>query len=246
MRTAILTDIHANREAAEAVFAAVRRLAPDRLMILGDVVGYGPDPVFAVEAVARLVADGAVCLMGNHDEAVVTGGGGMVRAAEEAIRWTRGRLSPDHLAFLAGLPAAADAQGILFVHASAHQPKTWDYVIDVEDARRCLAATDAPMVLCGHTHIPALFHAPPGQRPIHFRPIDDKPAPLSAHHRHVAVVGAVGQPRDGNPAACFGLLDTAATTLTMLRVPYDHALTARKVLDAGHPERLATRLALGR
>ncbi len=246
MRIAVLTDLHANREATEAVLAAVRGLAPDRLVILGDVVGYGPDPVFAVETVAGLVADGAVCLMGNHDEAAVAGGGGMVSAAEEAIRWTRGRLSPDHLAFLSGLPMTAAAGDVLFVHASASAPKAWNYVLDVGDAQRCLAAATARTVVCGHTHVPALFYALPDRRPVLFRPIDNEPAPLSALRRHVAVVGAVGQPRDGNPAACFGLMDTVAGTITMVRVPYDHGTTARKIREAGLPERLADRLARGR
>jgi diadenosine tetraphosphatase ApaH/serine/threonine PP2A family protein phosphatase len=246
MRIAVLTDLHANREATEAVLAAVRALAPDRIMVLGDVVGYGPDPVFTTETVARLVEDGAVCLMGNHDEAAVAGGGDMVSAAEEAIRWTRTRLAPHHLAFLAALPMTAEAEGVLFVHASAARPKSWDYVIDVGAAQRCLAATAAGTVVCGHTHVPAVFDALPDRRPFLFRPIDDEPAPLSALCRHVAVVGAVGQPRDGNPAACFGLLDTGAGTITMVRVPYDHGTTARKIREAGLPGRLADRLAGGR
>jgi diadenosine tetraphosphatase ApaH/serine/threonine PP2A family protein phosphatase len=246
MRIAVLTDLHANREATEAVLAAVGPLAPDRTMILGDVVGYGPDPVWAVETVAGLVVKGATCLMGNHDEAAVAGGGDMVSAAEEAIRWTRTRLSPDHLAFLAGLPLTAEAGDLLFVHASAARPEAWDYVLDVDTADRCLRATTARTVVCGHTHRPALFYALGERRPVHYRPIDNEPAPLSALRRHVAVVGAVGQPRDGNPAACFGLMDTAAGTITMVRVPYDHGTTARKIREAGLPERLAGRLAGGR
>lgn len=246
MRIAVLTDLHANREATEAVLAAVLPTAPDRLVILGDVVGYGPDPDWAVETVVGLVAQGATCLMGNHDEAAVAGGGGMVSAAEEAIRWTHARLSPDHLSFLAALPMTAELGDILFVHASAARPAAWTYMLDVDTADRCLRATTARTVVCGHTHRPALFYALGERKPVLYRPIDNEPAPLSALRRHVAVVGAVGQPRDGNPAACFGLIDTAAATITMVRVPYDHGTTARKIREAGLPERLADRLAEGR
>jgi predicted phosphodiesterase len=180
MRIAVLTDLHANREATEAVLAAVRALAPDRIMVLGDVVGYGPDPVFTTETVARLVEDGAVCLMGNHDEAAVAGGGDMVSAAEEAIRWTRTRLAPHHLAFLAALPMTAEAEGVLFVHASAARPKSWDYVIDVGAAQRCLAATAAGTVVCGHTHVPAIFDALPDRRPFLRSTTSRRPCPRFA------------------------------------------------------------------
>jgi diadenosine tetraphosphatase ApaH/serine/threonine PP2A family protein phosphatase len=94
--------------------------------------------------------------------------------------------------------------------------------------------------------MPAIFYALPDRRPVFYRPIDNEPAPLSALRRHVVVVGAVGQPRDGNPAACFGLMDTDAATITMVRVPYDYGATARKIREAGLPGRLADRLAEGR
>lgn len=246
MRIAVLSDIHANREAFDAVMAAVHAAGVDEIVLLGDLVGYGPDPEYVVERVADMAAAGSVCLLGNHDDAAVNGPQGMSEDARVAIEWTRQRLLPAHLAFLAGLPLSAQSDDRLHVHASADACGLWHYVDCREAAARSLAATSAHTTLCGHTHVPALFSARPGRNPVHFQPLADIPTPLSATMRHVIVVGAVGQPRDGNPAACFGLLDTGERTITMARVPYDLGETARKIGQRGLPERLGMRLMVGR
>jgi len=246
MRIAVLTDLHANREATEAVLAAVARLAPDRVVLLGDLVGYGPDPAFSIETAERLVSDGALCLLGNHDEAAIHGPHGMTPHAHDAILWTRLQLSPAHLAFLATLPLSADLPGMLLVHASARSPALWPYVTNERAAAECLAATAAPLVLCGHTHVPLIYYALPGRTPVSFTPLPHVAAPLSAIRRHVVVVGAVGQPRNGNPAACFALLDTDRAEISMIRVPYDTQETARKIRAYGLPDWLALRLQIGR
>lgn len=246
MRIAVLSDIHANREALEAVLEAVHRLQPDRLVLLGDLVGYGPDPGFVVDTARQLVAAGALCVLGNHDEAAVHGPSGMTPHAHEAALWTRGRLSAGQLAFLAALPLSVELGGTLFVHASARTPQAWPYVTDAHAAGQCLAASEATLILCGHTHVPALFYARPGREPVPFTPRRNLAAPLSALRRHVVVVGAVGQPRDGDPAACFALLDTGRAEVTMIRVPYEAQETARKIAVAGLPEWLGMRLLIGR
>ena len=246
MRIAILSDIHANREAFEAVLAAVRRLAPDRLVLLGDIVGYGPDPGFCVDAARELVAAGALAIRGNHDEAAVHGPSDMTPNAHEAALWTRAQLSAEQSAFLDGLPLTAELDGVLFVHASARDPAAWHYVRDLCSAEACLAATDARTVVCGHTHLPTIFYARAGREPVAFIPLRNVPAPLSSVHRHVVVVGAVGQPRDGDPTACFALLDMQAREVTMMRVPYDSQDTARKIRAAGLPDWLGLRLQIGR
>lgn len=246
MRIAILSDIHANREAFEAVLAAVRRLAPDRLVLLGDMVGYGPEPSFCVDAARELVAAGAIAIRGNHDEAAVHGPSGMTPNAHEAALWTKAQLSAEESAFLRELPLTAELDGVLFVHASARDPAAWHYVRDLRSAEACLAATDAATVVCGHTHLPTIFYARAGREPVAFIPLRNVPAPLFAVHRHVVVVGAVGQPRDGDPAACFALLDTQAREVTMVRVPYDSQDTARKIKAAGLPDWLGLRLQIGR
>lgn len=246
MRIAVLSDIHANREAFEAVLEVVRRLAPDRMVLLGDIVGYGPEPGFCVDAARELVAAGALAILGNHDAAAVHGPAGMTPNAHAAALWTRAQLSREQSAFLAELPLTAERDGVLFVHASARDPAAWHYVRDLRSAEACLAATDARTVICGHTHLPAVFYARAGREPVAFTPLRNVPAPLSAAHRHVVVVGAVGQPRDGDPAACFALLDTQAREITMMRVPYDTQETARKIRAAGLPDWLGLRLQIGR
>jgi diadenosine tetraphosphatase ApaH/serine/threonine PP2A family protein phosphatase len=246
MRIAILSDIHANREAFDAVLGVVRKQAPDQLVLLGDLVGYGPDPVYVVEKVADLVEGGAFCIKGNHDEAAALGRTDMTENARTAIEWTRERLAREHLDFLAQLPLSLRSSDRLYVHASAERPEKWRYIRDVDAAERCLSSSDARFIFCGHTHIPAIYYALPGRRPVHFRPLDNVAAPLSELRRHLVVVGAVGQPRDGNSAACFALLDTERREVTMVRVPYDHEETARKIQASGLPGWLGMRLKIGR
>lgn len=246
MRIAFLADIHANREALDAVLDALPALAADRMVMLGDLVGYGPDPGYIVDRIAELVGAGALCLKGNHDEAVVTGPRDMNEIAREAIKWTREQLSPAQIEFLDRLPLTIPEDDRLYVHASAHEPAAWHYIDSQEAAERCLAASTERVIVCGHTHQPAMFYATPGRRPALFVPKPNKPAPLMRLCRHVVVAGSVGQPRDGNPAACVGLLDTADSTFAMMRVPYDHDTTMRKVRGAGLPVWLGMRLKIGR
>lgn len=250
MRTALLADIHANREALDAVLDDVRRTGVDRIVCLGDVVGYGPDPEACVDTVAERVADGAVCILGNHDQAIAIGTKGMSENAARAIEWTTGRLGPAERAFLQALPLAFSDGDVLHVHASADTPSDWTYVVSAEEAAESLAACDARLIFSGHTHVPALFntlHGVSGStgKTISFRPPADKPVPLTPIRRYHAVIGSVGQPRDGDPRACWGLYDSDARELTWRRVAYDVEATARKIVAAGLPERLATRLATG-
>lgn len=246
MRIAILSDIHANREAFDAALSVVHAFGPDETVLLGDLVGYGPDPEYVVETSARLAEDGAICILGNHDQAVVHDRRDMSEHAREAVRWTRRRMSPAHLAFLDALPLSVRSEDRLYVHASADQPAKWRYVRDTDAALASLAASDAALIVCGHTHVPALYYMLPGRRPVRFTPVDNMPAPLSRLRRHLLVCGAVGQPRDGNPAACVGLIDTAMHTVENRRVPYDFDETARKIVAHGLPAWLGMRLTIGR
>lgn len=246
MRIAVLADIHANREALDAVREAVAAEAPDAIVIAGDIVGYGPDPAYAVEIAAQYAASGAQIVLGNHDQAVRQEDRGMTKTARDAIHWTRDQLSGEHRAFLAGLPLTVADEDRLYVHASADTPGRWHYVRDAQAAARSFDATGAHLIICGHTHVPAMFYARVGHPPVAFRPLDDQPAPLIATRRHLVVTGSVGQPRDGNPAACFALIDLEQRCVIMRRVPYDAETTARKVLAAGLPPALAARLVSGR
>ncbi len=245
MRIALLSDIHANREAFEACLADAARRGAERLVLLGDLVGYGGDPVWAVERARELAAAGAILLKGNHDEAAVADRRGMTSDAAAAAAWTRGVLDAEAKGFLAALPLAVEEEDRLYVHAGAAQPDRWDYVRNAEDARRSLEAVEARIVLCGHVHVPALYGLTATEKLVPFRPVVDVPVPLVAPRRWLAVLGAVGQPRDRNPAAAYAMLDTSTNSLAMHRVPYDIAGAMARIRAAGLPDWLALRLAQG-
>jgi diadenosine tetraphosphatase ApaH/serine/threonine PP2A family protein phosphatase len=246
MLIALMADLHANREAFAACLDHAERQGAQRLVFLGDVVGYGADPEWVTETVMARVARGAVAVLGNHDQAVRRGAGGMNATAEAAIAWTRSRLSAEAADFLDALPLEAWEEDRLYVHADASDPGRWRYVLEAEDARRSLEATEAQATFCGHTHVPRLFGITAAAKLASFQPVPGVPVPLVRPRQWLAVLGAVGQPRDGDPAACYGMLDTARGELAWVRVPYDVAAAAEKIRAAGLPESLALRLRRGR
>jgi diadenosine tetraphosphatase ApaH/serine/threonine PP2A family protein phosphatase len=242
---ALLTDIHANREALDACLAHAERARPDRFIFLGDYVGYGADPGYVVDLVQDYVARGAVALRGNHDDAVSGSSAGMNETARAAIAWTRGQLDERQSGFLAGLPLTHEEDDRLFVHANAVAPQGWGYVTDRREAARSLMATRRRCVLCGHLHVPGVYRMATDGLVDAFTPVGGAAIPLVREHRWLAVLGAVGQPRDGNPDACYALLDAGRDALTYMRVPYDTTAAGRKILAAGLPARLAERLSQG-
>lgn len=242
MRTALFTDIHANREALEACLEHAERSGVDAYVFLGDFVGYGADPGWVVDTVSEYVARGAVAVLGNHDAAAVGERADMNDDAAAAIAWTRSVIEQRHRDFLARLPLVVEKGGILYVHASPVDPGDWEYITDLYSASRALVATRAHIVFCGHTHVPSLFHMSVTGKFASFDPVDRVEIPLTSRRRWLAVIGAVGQPRDRNPAACYAVLDDATDVLTYVRVPYDIDSAARKIREAGLPVGLAYRL----
>jgi diadenosine tetraphosphatase ApaH/serine/threonine PP2A family protein phosphatase len=245
MRIALLADLHANRDAVEACLRKLDKAGHDQLVLLGDLVGYGPDPAWVVDFAREAQARGAIVVRGNHDEAVATvARERMHETARRGVDWTRDRLDDDQRAWLRDLPLSVRDEDRLYVHANAHAPAGWGYVNSRLAATHSLAATDAWLTCCGHEHAPALYHTHPGQAAC-FTPQPGFPMPLAGGRRWLAIPGACGQPRDGNPAAACALLDTRARSLTFLRVPYDHDAVAARLLAAGLPAELARRLAGG-
>jgi len=246
MRLALLTDLHANLEALEAVLEHARKQGAEQLAFLGDLVGYGADPGPVVERVKAAVATGALALKGNHDEAAIQGAPRSMRSdAARAVTWTREHLSREQRAFLAGLPLTIERGDRLFVHASAADPAHWLYVLSAADAGRSLRAVSAREVFCGHTHTPALYHLASDGSVGAFQPVPGTPIKLTTFRRWLVIPGSVGQPRDGNPAACYAMLDDVADVLVFHRVPYDAERAARKIRAAGLPGDLGARLELG-
>jgi diadenosine tetraphosphatase ApaH/serine/threonine PP2A family protein phosphatase len=245
MLIALLTDIHGNREAFDTCLADARRRGAERFIFLGDYVGYGGDPGYVVDTVARMVEEGAVALLGNHDEAIFKPSPYMNPRAAAAIDWTRRHLNEAQCAFLRERPLFVEEGERLFVHANAYDPAGWDYMIDRLEAARSIAATSCRATFCGHVHVPAVFSIASDGSMAHDTPTEEIGIALRPDRRWLAVIGAVGQPRDGDPRACYALFDDAQDRLTYIRVPYDVAQAAAKILRAGLPSPLAARLYAG-
>ena len=246
MRIAIFTDIHANRQALEACLAQARERGAERFVFLGDLVGYGADPDWTVATVADLVGKGATCVRGNHDNAVSVPSERMNVEAQIAIEWTRGQLDSDQRRFLSELPMTVVSADRLYVHAEASAPAQWKYVASVEDASESFAAVRDRLIFCGHIHLPQLYSMSVTGKLVRFVPTSDVAIPLLPGRRWLAVVGSVGQPRDGNPAAAYCLVDTSGGERTYCRAPYDVAEAAERIRRAGLPPHLANRLMQGR
>jgi diadenosine tetraphosphatase ApaH/serine/threonine PP2A family protein phosphatase len=243
---AIFTDIHANRQAFAACLEAARARGAERFICLGDIVGYGGDPEWSVDTVMEMVANGGVAVRGNHDNAVSIATESMNAEAQAAIEWTRGQLNAAQRRFLAELPMSVGDDDRLFVHSEASSPLRWRYVQTSADAARSMIATEAQVTFCGHIHRPALYSMSATAKMTSFTPTADMPIQLLRGRQWLAVVGSVGQPRDGDPAASFVTFDTRTREITYCRVPYDVEAAAQRIRDNGLPSWLAQRLSMGR
>ena len=245
MKIAVLADIHSNLEALQACLAHAEREDAGMHVFLGDLVGYGADPVACVRLVAEYVARGALVVRGNHDQAAL---GGLCEdmnfVAREAIYWTRAQLGQAERDFLASLPLAVRRDDLYFVHANADVPVSWDYIASNAQAERCMNASRATLTFAGHVHQPSLYFST-GRGARAFHPVPGEPISLVSRRRMLAIPGSVGQPRDGNNAAAYALYDEDQRMLTFFRVPYDHMTAAQKIIAADLPERLARRLHRG-
>ena len=256
MKYLIISDIHANLEALEATLQAAGSY--DKALVLGDLVGYGADPNAVIERVRALPT--AAIIRGNHDKVAV--GLDSVESfnylARQAIEWTAAALTPEHREWLTALPQGP-AMIDDFTEICHGTPLDEDmYVFEEMDAVRALRSAERPLCLFGHTHVPAKFTlgsaaegsgAGPGMMELDVTvPVQGSPfeIDLTAPLRYLVNCGAVGQPRDGDSRAAYGILDTDARTLTIMRTVYDLALAQTKIIDAGLPEVLAQRLAVGR
>jgi predicted phosphodiesterase len=241
MRVAVVSDIHGNINALEAVLAELESEKPDELWCLGDLVGYGARPN---ECCAVIEARASFSLVGNHDLAVR----GTIDLEEfsgdagAAARWTRDVLSPDALAFLNRLSPEGTRENVAMFHASARDP-VWEYVLSDEAALTTLALAQEPIVLVGHSH--AALHVSTRDDEV-----DGGLSPAGTEldlrgRRTLLNPGSVGQPRDGDPRAAYLVLDLDEWTATYRRAEYDVERTQAEIREAGLPDMLAARLALG-
>jgi diadenosine tetraphosphatase ApaH/serine/threonine PP2A family protein phosphatase len=244
MKYLVLSDIHANIEALDAALAAAGPY--DRALVLGDLVGYGANPDEVVDRIRALPS--ATLIRGNHDK-VATGLATVEsfnHLARQAIQWTAATLSADRREWLAALPAGPTAidDAVEICHGSPFDEDV--YIFDELDVRRAFKAMRRPLCLFGHTHVPAVFRLDGDMQAIGPPRGDRFQLSFGDKAAYLVNCGAVGQPRDGDPRAAFGLLDTESCTLTVVRVAYDVATAQAKIIAAGLPEVLAQRLAIGR
>jgi len=261
LKVAIFSDVHSNLEAYRAsLLDMARRSDVEALWCLGDVVGYGAEPEECLQITAVLAGaapppgegelEGAVAalagklryvVLGNHDAASF--GDRIINffnaTARRAAQWTADRLSSAARLMLQNFPTTATEDGVLLVHASPLHPREFHYINSIGDAAVAFAATEAQVIFCGHTHKPVVVVHREG------RPVAIPPRDFGLGERSLVNVGSVGQPRDGDPRACYVLYDSAEARLEFVRVPYDVEAAADKIRKAGLPRVLADRLYYG-
>jgi diadenosine tetraphosphatase ApaH/serine/threonine PP2A family protein phosphatase len=242
VRYLVLADIHANVQALEAVLADADIRGYDQVLVLGDLVGYGANPVEAIDRTLDLQPAGII--RGNHDKvcAGLEPAADFNDAARASAEWTAAILPPSHRDLLARLPAGpvSVTDALQICHGAPFDEDY--YVFDLDDAARALDAVTARLCLFGHTHVPAAYAS--ADDPIRARNPDgtDLVLPVSPS---LVNVGSVGQPRDGDPRAAYGILDLDRDSLQLCRVAYDIAGAQARIRQAGLPEWLAVRLEQG-
>jgi diadenosine tetraphosphatase ApaH/serine/threonine PP2A family protein phosphatase len=241
MRILVLSDIHANLNAFEAVLSAAGSF--DAIWCLGDTVGYGPDPNECVERLANL--PNLTCLIGNHDAAAV----GLIdlnafnREAKLSARWTQNMLSNAHREYIAHLPERVEIEGITLAHGSPSSP-IWQYLLDPISARENFACFTTDLCFVGHTHVPLAFRENPDTGFVTGEVIKNEENPIGTG-RMILNPGSVGQPRDHNPLAAYAIFNPETHTWRSYRVAYDCTPVQARMKTAGLPAKLIQRIAEG-
>ena len=250
MKLALLSDIHANIQAFDACLAHAQIQGAEQFAILGDLVGYGADPVAVVQRAQALVAVGAWIIKGNHDAMAVMPPAQVNTVGDSTAGWTHAQLDADQLKFLDQLPMTQQMGAALMVHASLDGPELWRYVYDERAATASLdAIADRPevrYVFGGHVHQQTLYYRGNAASLMRFSPTPGVAIPVPKHRHWLATIGSVGQPRDGKTQAMYAVFDSEKSQLTFHRVAYDHHAAAAAIRQAGLPAFFAERLESGR
>lgn len=238
MKYAIISDIHSNLVALQNVLDYLKSNKVDKIICLGDVVGYGPRPNECVELVKE---NCDVCLMGNHDHAVL----GLTdieyfnQYARDSVVWTQKHITPENKNFLKNLPFTHKINNILFVHSTPLKPEEWDYIFSEQDARRNFDNISYDLSFIGHSHIPVIF---PSDHPSYFK--DELQLDLE-NERYIINVGSIGQPRNEDPRSCFVIYDDETQMINYIRLEYDVKKTFQEIIDYKLSPFLAMRLLHG-
>jgi len=241
MKIALISDIHSNLEAFQAVMASLAGHEIEKVMFLGDIVGYGANPNECIDLL-RSVAD--CYIAGNHDYAAVnkTDISYFNPYAQEAVLWTQEVLTRENALFLSSLPLTDALYDFMIVHSTPLHPELWDYVVYVSDAQIGFRNFTQQLCFIGHSHHPGIFVQDRAGR---IFAEDQLTIKVKEGNRYIINIGSVGQPRDGNPLSSYGLYDTETNEYRLIRVEYNIALAQQKILAAGLPRFLAERLSVG-
>jgi predicted phosphodiesterase len=240
----IFSDIHGNLEALQVVLEQIEPYHPDRILCLGDVVGYGPNPNECVELVQQTAH---LTIMGNHDHAVLglTDISYFNQYAKMAVLWTRQTLTAQNFETLRQYPFSVSERNILFVHSTPLNPERWEYIFNPLEGQYYLQHLEQQVCFIGHSHQPLFFEKDQDNR-ISF---DRKPAfSLTVREgcTYIVNVGSVGQPRDSHTESAYTTYDTDAGIIEIKRLPYDYTVTQQKMKDANLPQFLIDRIGYGR
>ncbi len=249
-RTAIISDIHANLHALSAVIEDVQLEQCTDIVCLGDVVGYNAYPRECLDYIRSL---NCPIVKGNHDAEVVADSNvNMNPIAREAMEWTRSQLDEDRLTWLSRLQFQRIVRSsFTMVHSSLDQPKSWNYIINANDARGNFTRQFSPLCFHGHTHVPKVFYWD-GRQVVEQKEVGEMLGQYGVYDvslqpglKYFVNVGSVGQPRDGDTRACYAIYDSDSSLVTFKRVPYDVAAAQEAIIQAGLPPCLAERLGAG-
>jgi len=238
MKIIIISDIHGNLEALNRVLEYIDKLEGEkRIVCLGDIVGYGPNPEECFKIVESLTDN--ICL-GNHEDATMNTDYDyqITTSAREAIRWTREILEEKTKETIKRLPLKIVDDNILYVHASPDNPRQWNYISNTRDAYSSLIEMEHSLCFVGHSHHPGIYS-------YHSKQENNSKASLSKEDKTIINVGSVGQPRDGSPKLSFAVFDDDKWEVEIVRLEYDYHKTMAKIKEANLPHSLAERLAIG-
>lgn len=242
MRYVVISDIHSNFPALQTVLVDASPF--DKILCIGDIVGYGPNPN---ECIERIQEEEYVSIAGNHDWGAIGRADLFIfnHDARQALYWTQNELLPEHREFLTNLPTSQRIGDILLAHGSPREP-IWEYLVDSQSAKDNFIRDDYKIAVVGHTHLPLIFEWVEGiQQARVLRP--DWNAPIKLNGRRMILnPGSVGQPRDGDPRSSYAILDTEAQTWEHRRVAYPIEITQERMRARELPQRLIDRLSLGR
>ncbi len=243
MKYAIISDVHSNLEAFQKVIQAIKEEKIDKYLFAGDIVGYGANPC---ECIAELKKLKCISVAGNHDWGAVELSSieNFNPYAEQAIQWTMQQLSEEDKKFLKKLPLVQTINDITMVHSTLSNSEKWEYIRSTFQAHKSMEVQKTPISFAGHSHVPIAFLEPAEIKgPVKFT--KETTIQIEDEYKYFINVGSVGQPRDGDPRACYCIYDKETQTVEIKRVEYDIKKAQEKIIEAGLPERLAERLESG-